>query len=174
MSRTGDSAMIIPTTRENLLNRFPVWPASEFRGQTRVVAPVASLHDVLQSLKEQHGFDLLVDITCVDYLNYPEAKDRFGLVYLLANTETNERITVRMFCQRSRSDRAVGGRPVGRGKLAGTRGVGHVRHPFRRPSRLAADLVARGVHGLPAAKRLSLAGPRRAAQLSGGHAWTKS
>ncbi len=36
-------------------------------------------------------------MTCVDYLDYPDAKDRFGLVYLLANTETNERITVRCF-----------------------------------------------------------------------------
>ena len=69
----------------------------EFRGETRVVVPIASLHDVLQTLKEQHGFDLLVDVTCVDYLNYRGAKDRFGLVYLLANTETNERITVRCF-----------------------------------------------------------------------------
>ena len=32
------------------------------------------------------GFDLLVDVTCVDYLNYRDAADRFGLVYLLANT----------------------------------------------------------------------------------------
>ena len=48
-------------------------------------------------LKEQHGFDLLVDITCVDYLNYPGAKDRFGLVYLLAGTVTNQRLTVRAF-----------------------------------------------------------------------------
>jgi len=82
---------------ENLHNRFPGLTKSKFRGETRVVAPVESLHDVLQMLKEQHGFDLLVDVTCVDYLNYPGAKDRFGLVYLLANTETNERMTVRCF-----------------------------------------------------------------------------
>jgi len=30
-------------------------------------------------------------------LNYRGAADRFGLVYLLANTETNERLTVRVF-----------------------------------------------------------------------------
>ena len=52
---------------------------------------------MLETLKEKHGFDLLVDVTCVDYLDYPDAKDRFGMVYLLANTETNERITVRCF-----------------------------------------------------------------------------
>jgi NADH-quinone oxidoreductase subunit C len=76
---------------------FTTIAASEFRGHARVVVPVASLHDLLQTLKEKHGFDLLVDITCVDYLNYRGAKNRFGLVYLLANTETSERITVRCF-----------------------------------------------------------------------------
>jgi NADH-quinone oxidoreductase subunit C len=85
------------TTIETLKNSFHGVTASEFRGQDRVVVPVASLHSLLQNLKEQHGFDLLVDITCVDYLHYRNAKDRFGLVYLLANTETNERLTVRCF-----------------------------------------------------------------------------
>jgi NADH-quinone oxidoreductase subunit C len=84
-------------TTITLKTTFPDLATSEFRGETRVVAPLKSLQSVLQTLKEQHGFDLLVDITCVDYLNYRNAKDRFGLVYLLANTETNERITVRCF-----------------------------------------------------------------------------
>ena len=72
-------------------------PVSEFRGDTRVVVPAEKTYAVLELLKEKHGFDLLVDITCVDYLNYPGAKDRFGLVYLLANVETNQRIAVRCF-----------------------------------------------------------------------------
>jgi NADH-quinone oxidoreductase subunit C len=70
---------------------------SEFRGQRRVVVPTERLFDLLKTLKEKLGFDLLVDVTCVDYLNYRDAKDRFGLVYLLANVETNERMTVRCF-----------------------------------------------------------------------------
>jgi NADH-quinone oxidoreductase subunit C len=70
---------------------------SQFRGQTRIVVPRESSYEVLRMLKEQLGCDLLVDVTCVDYLHYRGAKDRFGLVYLLANTETNERITVRVF-----------------------------------------------------------------------------
>ena len=72
-------------------------PVSEFRGDTRVVVPAEKIYEVLELLKEKHGFDLLVDITCVDYLNYPGAKDRFGLVYLLAGTVTNQRLTVRAF-----------------------------------------------------------------------------
>jgi NADH-quinone oxidoreductase subunit C len=70
---------------------------SDFRGQTRLVVPRESCYDVLKRLKEQFGFDLLVDVTCVDYLNYRGATRRFGLVYLLANTVTNQRLTVRVF-----------------------------------------------------------------------------
>ena len=84
-------------TIEHLRSGFSGLTTSEFRGQTRVVVPVESLYALLRALKEEHGFDLLVDVTCVDYLEYPNAKDRFGLVYLLAGTETNERLTVRCF-----------------------------------------------------------------------------
>ncbi|MBC7856554.1 MAG: NADH-quinone oxidoreductase subunit C [Pirellulaceae bacterium] len=62
-----------------------------------MVVPKESLRAVMQHLKSDGKFDLLVDVTCVDYLNYRDARDRFGLVYLLANTITNERLTVRTF-----------------------------------------------------------------------------
>ena len=89
--------MTDPNTIENLRRSFPDLAVSEFRGQTRVVVPVAALVAVMRKLKEECGFDLLVDISCVDYLHYREAKDRFGLVYLLAGAESAERITVRTF-----------------------------------------------------------------------------
>lgn len=72
-------------------------PATEFRGDTRVVVSAASLLPAMKLLKEQGGFDLLVDVTCVDYLNYRDAENRFGVVYLLANTTTAERLTVRTY-----------------------------------------------------------------------------
>ncbi|HUT11026.1 MAG TPA: NADH-quinone oxidoreductase subunit C [Thermoguttaceae bacterium] len=89
--------MTEPETIAALKRRFPDLTVSEFRGQTRVVAPPESIHDVLTELKEHLGFDLLIDVTCVDYLNYRGAKDRFGLVYVLTGTETNRRIIVRTF-----------------------------------------------------------------------------
>jgi len=91
--------MLTPSTNtiDTLKAAFADLAFSEFRGQVRVVVAVDRLFELLKMLKEQHGFDLLVDVTCVDYLDYPYAKDRFGLVYLLANTETNERLTVRAF-----------------------------------------------------------------------------
>ena len=82
---------------KSLQTAFGELPTSEFRETTRLVVPEESLYEILRTLKEEHGFDLLVDITCVDYLNYPGADDRFGLVYLLANTETAGRLTVRCF-----------------------------------------------------------------------------
>ncbi len=69
---------------------------SEFRGQTRVIVPRDVLFDALQYLNQRQGFDLLVDVTCVDYLHYRDATDRFGLAYVLANVETNERMIVRV------------------------------------------------------------------------------
>jgi NADH-quinone oxidoreductase subunit C len=80
-----------------LIAKFPEVTASEFRGRNRVVVPQDDLFEALAWLKEEQGFDLLVDVTCVDYLNFREARDRFGLVYLLANTATNERLAVRAF-----------------------------------------------------------------------------
>jgi NADH-quinone oxidoreductase subunit C len=89
--------MVHPET----LNRFQAAVSgvqtSEFRGEMRAVVQKTALFDALSVLKEQCGFDLLVDITCVDYLNYRDAVDRFGLVYLLASTVSNERLTVRVF-----------------------------------------------------------------------------
>jgi len=69
--------------------------SSEFRGETRVVVPAGSLAQVFDLLKNSLGFDYLVDITCVDYLSYRDARDRFGLVYIVANVETARRLTVR-------------------------------------------------------------------------------
>ncbi len=79
-----------------LESQFAGIAPSEFRGQTRVTVPAAQLLDVLTTLKQTHDFDLLVDVTCVDYLNYRDATNRFGVAYLLANTTTAERLTIRV------------------------------------------------------------------------------
>ncbi len=69
-----------------LQHRFEEISESEFRGQTRVVVRQDQCFAVLEYLHQQHGFDMLSDVTCVDYLNYRDATDRFGLAYLLVNT----------------------------------------------------------------------------------------
>jgi len=81
---------------KDLKSRFRDVSDSEFRGQTRVVVRRDECFSVLEYLKVDRSFDMLVDLTCVDYLNYRDATDRFGMVYLLANTVTGTRLTVRV------------------------------------------------------------------------------
>ena len=78
-----------------LAESFGQLETSTFRDQTRVVVPEPRSFDVFRFLKDR-GFDLLVDVTCVDYLDYKAAKHRYGLVYLLASTATNQRLTIRV------------------------------------------------------------------------------
>ena len=70
---------------------------SEFRDNRRVIVPAESVYDVLQYLKESCGFDFLVDVAGIDYLHYPNAADRFAVVYALANSTTAERVFVKVF-----------------------------------------------------------------------------
>jgi NADH-quinone oxidoreductase subunit C len=81
---------------EALRQRFAEVTVSEFRQETRVCVPRVSLFEALQWLQQDWGFDMLVDITCVDYLHYRGAADRFGMVYQLCNTQDNVRLTVRV------------------------------------------------------------------------------
>src|SRR5438477_300708 len=70
---------------------------SEFGDNKRVTVPPSNVYVVLASLKEDCGFDMLVDLTAVDYLYYPDAKDRFGVIYALLNTVTSERLYVKTY-----------------------------------------------------------------------------
>ncbi|MEK6234881.1 MAG: NADH-quinone oxidoreductase subunit C [Planctomycetales bacterium] len=85
-------------TIQELARAFPEITVSEFRKQTRVVVPREQLFDALKFLRDERNFTLLVDVTCVDYAAYRKnVPARFGLVYLLANPESNERLTARTF-----------------------------------------------------------------------------
>ena len=55
--------------------RFGPLESTAFRGQTRLVVPEPQAFDVLAFLKDR-GFDLLVDVSCVDYLEYRGATRR--------------------------------------------------------------------------------------------------
>ncbi|HLN33394.1 MAG TPA: NADH-quinone oxidoreductase subunit C [Gemmataceae bacterium] len=70
---------------------------SLFRDNQRVIAAPARLFAILECLKLDAGFDMLADLTAVDYLYYPDAKDRFGVVYALLNTATGERVYVKTY-----------------------------------------------------------------------------
>jgi NADH-quinone oxidoreductase subunit C len=68
---------------------------SSFRDNLRVDVAAERVFDVLSYLKSESGFDMLVDLTAVDYLEYEGATDRFGVVYLLLNIASGERLMVR-------------------------------------------------------------------------------
>jgi NADH-quinone oxidoreductase subunit C len=68
---------------------------SEFRDNKRVIVPSDKVYAALECLKEECGFDMLVDVVGIDYLLYPDARDRFGVVYALLNVSTGERVYVK-------------------------------------------------------------------------------
>jgi NADH-quinone oxidoreductase subunit C len=68
---------------------------SEFRDNRRVIVSPARLYAALDCLKQECGFDMLIDVTAADYLYYPDARDRFGVIYALLNTSTGDRLYVK-------------------------------------------------------------------------------
>ena len=91
-----EAAPSLDAVLESLAATVGPCDVSTFRGQTRVVVPSERALEAFGHLAAA-GFDLLVDVSCVDYLDYKGAKRRYGLVYLLADTSTNLRLTVRVF-----------------------------------------------------------------------------
>jgi NADH-quinone oxidoreductase subunit C len=89
----------VDSTIQELRSRFgkDVGAPSAFRDNRRVVVDADVVHSVLEFLCKDKGFDLLVDITAVDYLEYPGAVNRFGVVYLLLSTSANVRLIVKTF-----------------------------------------------------------------------------
>jgi NADH-quinone oxidoreductase subunit C len=74
---------------------------SEFRGDRRIHVAADQVPGVLvpllRTLRDECGFDLLSDLAGIDYLNYPDAADRYCVVYNLVNTATGERVFVKAF-----------------------------------------------------------------------------
>ncbi len=62
-------------------------------GQDFLVAKPEAAVPILQYLKDEAGFDYLVDITAVDYLKRPE---RFDLLYVLYSFPRNQRIRIKV------------------------------------------------------------------------------
>jgi NADH-quinone oxidoreductase subunit C len=70
---------------------------SEFRDNRRIHVAAPRAFEILKCLKEEAGFDQLSELCAADYLNYPGARDRFGLWYVLVNIQTGERVIVKTF-----------------------------------------------------------------------------
>ncbi len=46
---------------------------------------------------ERCRFEQLCDLTCVDYLNFPKAQDRYGVIYSLLSISKGHRLWVKCF-----------------------------------------------------------------------------
>lgn len=87
---------------------FPnvAFKATEFRGQTSLVIPADSLHEVMEFLRDDPGcaYNFLSDVTGVDYLEYPAPSlGRFAVVYILRSHEHDQRLTVKVYLDPSQS-----------------------------------------------------------------------
>src|SRR5262245_19856595 len=85
-----------------LTAKFPgSFTTSAFRDNQRVLISAEKAQSVLfpllKCLKEDCGFDFLAELGGIDYLNYPNAVDRYGIVYGLVNNATGERVFVKAF-----------------------------------------------------------------------------
>jgi len=73
---------------------------TEFRTCTTIVTLPNDVHSLLRFLRDDPdcNFDLLCDVTAVDYLNYPtQTVGRFAVVWILVCTENSQRIQVKTF-----------------------------------------------------------------------------
>ncbi|MEJ2759454.1 MAG: NADH-quinone oxidoreductase subunit C [Anaerolineales bacterium] len=68
--------------------------AAEFRGQTQVTLPADQIVAVATALRDTHGFEIMPDITAVDY--WPQTEPRFHVVYQFNSYSKHIRITVRV------------------------------------------------------------------------------
>jgi NADH-quinone oxidoreductase subunit C len=88
---THDQVLVLLRTRFGADS----FSTSEFRDNKRVIVPAGKVHAFLECLKRDAGFDLLVDLSAADYLHYPDARDRYGVWYVLANTTDNGKLIVK-------------------------------------------------------------------------------
>src|SRR5438552_12604547 len=80
------------------------FPTSEARGQTVLFAPRERLAEIVMDLRDEHGFNMCVDVTAVDYAafeaprNLPDgvAAERFELVVGLLSMRDRARLRLRV------------------------------------------------------------------------------
>jgi len=84
---------------ETLKDRFgaDAFTTGQFRDNHRLIVSPERLYAILECLKEVCGFDMLAELTAVDYLQYPDARNRFGVVYGLLNNTTGQRVFVKTY-----------------------------------------------------------------------------
>ncbi len=67
--------------------------------QTCVHVAPSNLLDVMRFLydEEKCSFEQLCDLTCIDYLDFPKARDRYGVIYSLLSVSKGHRLWVKCY-----------------------------------------------------------------------------
>jgi NADH/F420H2 dehydrogenase subunit C len=63
-------------------------------GDCTLVVSKSAVHDVLSHLRDNHGFNMLMDMAGVDCMNLPSFRERFELNYMLYSVPNNVRVRV--------------------------------------------------------------------------------
>jgi NADH:ubiquinone oxidoreductase subunit C len=113
--------------------------SASYLGQRFLVVAPQAVVSLIRHLKAQESFDMLIDLTAVDY---PKRDRRFELIYEIYSFSRNERLRVKANLADGEAGAVVDGRPS-RCQLAGTRSVRYVRNSVRGSSRIEANPVAR-------------------------------
>jgi NADH-quinone oxidoreductase subunit C len=71
----------------------------EFHGQDWVTVSAEAVHDVAAALKDEGGFDMLDDLTAVDYLDRGDVEGRFRVVYHFLCFERRELFRLKAFVE---------------------------------------------------------------------------
>ncbi len=93
---------------EHLQARFPeiefspaalLGRSDEPGAQQCVRVPPPNLLEVMRFLRDdsRYRFEQLCDLTCIDYLNFPKATDRYGVTYSLLSISLGHRLWVKCF-----------------------------------------------------------------------------
>ena len=100
----GDFHPAVRTLREQFgPEEFAVYPLvvnpAGTSDQACVRVPPERLLEVMQFLHtdEHCQFEQLCDLTCVDYLNFPEDTDRFAVIYSLLSLSLEHRLWIKCF-----------------------------------------------------------------------------
>ena len=69
------------------------------REQLCLRVPADRLLEVMRFLHadERYRFEQLCDLTCIDYLNFPKARDRYAVIYSLLSITKGHRLWVKCF-----------------------------------------------------------------------------
>jgi NADH-quinone oxidoreductase subunit C len=75
-----------------------------YQGQPSFVVQMQAAHEVVETLRDIHGFDYLVDITAV---HWPKRDEAFDVLYVLYSFIRNERIRMKIRIKEAQSPASV-------------------------------------------------------------------